>query len=115
MSESSLSCSGGGLIQSRVIEDALHLLLHRAAVEQGEHLVDDGKAAVDEVGRRLRVVASQHGADRAGDLLLDDALDGVAVEGEVLEREPTLRGEAGAATGDDEVEETEVGGGQRSL
>src|ERR1700752_4805546 len=104
MFESSLRCSGGGLVQLRVIEDALHLVLHRAAVEQGEHLVDDGETAVDEVAQGLRAVAAQHGADDPGDLLLDDALDRIAVEGEVLEGEAALGGEAGAATGDDEVE-----------
>src|SRR5205085_7021589 len=87
----------------------------RAAVEEGEHLVDDGEAAVDEVAQRLRVVAAQHRADDARDLLLDDALDGIPVEREVLQGEAALRGEAGAAPGDDEVEEAEVRGGRRAL
>src|SRR6266853_6784573 len=101
MVRSSLSGSGGGLTGVGGVEDALQLLLQGATVEQGEQLVDDGETAVDQVAQRLWVVPAEDRCHHPGDLLLDEPLHRVAVEGEVLDGEARLRGEAGvAARGD---------------
>src|ERR1700694_285825 len=82
------------LINRLDVKPPLQLALHGAMVQHRQQLVGERQAAVDEVAKRLGVVAVEHRLDDARQLIGDESLYRVAVDGEGFDAENFVLGGA---------------------